>query len=208
MPAPLPSALAAALAAALSAQPGLPLQPPAAREEPPDPLRLLARLSLGEPSAGAVQAAAAAQAAEGVPDPAAGATRRRLAALLPRLTAEVRHDEQSYRVAGLQASGEVDYLRSSPGTTVALRATWELSDLLAGRGEPSTAAALAVARRRDEAVRRATALHFERQRLRALLGLRPPADPLERAVAELELDRVTADLDAATGGRLGLGARP
>jgi hypothetical protein len=167
----------------------------------PDPSRLLARLTMNEPSVVQVQAAAARHAEAATPDPAALARRRRLAALLPRVTAEVRHEERDYRVAGLQGSSEVDYLRSSPGTSMALHATWELGDLVAATGEAAaSAAALARASRRDELVFKATALHFERRhRLLALLA-DPPPDPRARVEAELELARVTAELDALTDG--------
>ena len=170
----------------------------------PDPLRLLARLAAGEPPVAQVQAAAAARVEAAVPDPALLAERRRLAALLPRLSAELRADQRSYRVVGLQGTSEVDYFRSSPGTTVSVQATWELADLWASRGEPAAAsAALSRLRRREEAVRRATALYFERRRLLALLALDPPTVPLARAEAELELSRTTAELDALTGGLYG-----
>ena len=120
---------------------------------PPDPARLLARITTGEPTIAEVQAAAARHAETATPDPAELARRRRLAALLPRITAEVRHEERDYRVVGLQGTGEVDYLRSSPGTSFAVHATWELGDLVAATGEAAAAAAaLARATRRDEAV--------------------------------------------------------
>jgi hypothetical protein len=167
----------------------------------PDPSRLLARLAASDPPVSRVQTAAAAVVEQAVPDPTALAERRRLAALLPAVTAEVRRDQSSYRVVGLQGTSEVDYARSSPGTTVSLRATWELPDLWATRGEPaSVSVTLARLRRRDDAVRRATALYYERRRLLALLALDPPTVPLARAEAELELDRTTAELDVLTGG--------
>jgi hypothetical protein len=183
--------------------------PPAAAPAvaPPPPMdfgRLLARLAAGEPTIGAVQAAAARVVDEDSPDPSALAERRRVASLLPKVTAEVRHDEQTYRVYGLQGSGEVDYLRSSPGTGFTVRASWDLGDLIAGTGEPLAASAtLTRAKRRDEAVQRTTGLYFERQRLRLLLALEPPSDPRVRGEAELELEKVTAELDHATGGLFG-----
>jgi hypothetical protein len=190
------------LALLLAAPPGQPPPPP------PDPARLLARLTAGEPSIAEVQAAAARHAEADTPDPALLARRRRLSALLPRVTAQVRHDESAYRVTGLQGSGEVDYLRSAPGTSFSVQATWELGDLVVATGEAAAAAAaLARARRRDQAVRQATTLHFERRhRLLALLA-DPPPDARARVEAELELARVTAELDALTGGLLA-GARP
>ncbi len=163
----------------------------------PEALRVLARIAAGEPSAAEVQEAAARRAATDEPDLA----RRRLAELLPRLTAEVRHDERSDRVVGLQTSGEVDYVRLMPGNTFIVRATWELSRLL--DPQPAGDAARAASerlRRRDEVVRRATALYFERRRLRLALLVDPPREVRARAEAELELDRLTAELDALTGG--------
>lgn len=191
------------------------LAAPSAQALSPDPtavlppLRLLARLAAGDPPIARVQAAAAAAVEEAVPDPAALAARRRLAALLPRVSAELKADQRSYRVVGLQGTSEVDYLRSSPGTSVSVQATWELPDLVVGRGEPASAsAALTRLRRREEAVRRATLLYYERRRLLVLLALDPPTTPLARAEAELELDRRTAELDAVTGGLFGGRERP
>ncbi len=192
----MPTALLALLLAAP--------QPPTPPAAPPglEADRLLARLAAGEPDIAEVQAAAAAQVEAAVPDPAALAARRRLAALVPRLSAELKVDQRSYRVVGLQGTSEVDYLRSSPGQSVTVQATWELADLVASRGEPGAASAtLTRLRRREEAVGRATALYYERRRLLAVLALDPPTTPLARAEAELEVDRVTAELDAATGGR-------
>jgi len=191
--------LAAALAlAAVAAQAAPPAAPP-----PVEPLRVLARLAAADPPIAQVQAAAARTVDDAAPDAAALAARRRLAALLPRLTAELSHDERSYRVVGMQGTSEVDYLRSSPGTSISVRATWDLADLVVTRGEPSAAsAALSRARRREEAVRRATALYFERRERRLALALSPPVDPLALAEAQLAVDRLEAELDAATGGLL------
>jgi hypothetical protein len=128
------SALLPALLLALAAPTAAP--PPAS--PPPPPLdfgRLLGKLAAGEPTIGAAQAAAARRVDEESPDPSALAERRRVASLLPKVTAEVRHEQQDNRVYGLQASGEVDYLRSSPGTGFTSRASWDLGDLVAGTGE-------------------------------------------------------------------------
>jgi hypothetical protein len=194
--------LAVALAAAA--------QPPrdAAPAPEPEPMRLLAALAAGEPTAAEVAEAAAREADRGAPGAQGYPARARLSALLPRLTAEVRVDDQTYRVVGLQGSGEVDYQRRSPGNAFVLRATWELGELLAARGElAATAEALARARRRDAAVRRATGLYFDRRRAQLALLLDPPASPLARAEAELALDRLGAELALATGGLLSRGRR-
>lgn len=207
--------LVAALAAGAPRAPTHPVASPAADASPPasasagdaadlEALRALALLSAGEPAIAEVQAAAARAAEEESPG-AAGFTRRaRVAALLPRLTAEYQRDERSYRVVGMQGSGEVDYLRLAPGYAVSLRATWELGGLLAASGEVAAAAeATSRARTRAEAVKRATALYYERRRLRLALLLEPPATALARGQAELEIDRLGAELDALTGGRFG-----
>jgi len=193
------------LAAALAAAPPQPQSLPP--RDATDALRTLAAISAGEPDAAEVAAAAAREADPGAVE--AFPRRARLSALLPRVTAEYRHDERSYRVVGLQGAGEVDYLRTAPGNTYVLRATWDLGGLVAARGElAAAAAARARAHRRDQAVRRATALFFDRRRAQLALLLDPPSAPLARAEAELALDRLTAELDAATGGLLSGGRRP
>jgi hypothetical protein len=208
MPAPLLAA--ALLSGTLSAAP----LRAAAPASDPDPLRAAAEvyravsaLAAGEPTIADVQAAAARQAGAGGEPALTFAARARWAALLPRLTAEVRRDERSQRIVGLQGAGEVDYLRQSPGSVVALRATWDLGRLVAAPGELAGAAAgVARTRRQEEAVRRATSLFYERRKLRLELWLAPPDDALARARAELEVERLGAELDALTGGLLTRGA--
>jgi hypothetical protein len=169
----------------------------------PAALRALALAGAGEPGIREVQAAAAREADRGAPDPASFPRRARLSALLPRITAEYRHDERSNRVVGLQGSGEVDYLRLAPGQTFTLRATWDLGGLVAASGEvAASGAAVARVRRRAEAVAKVTSVYYERRRLAVALVLEPPVDAPARARAELELDRLGAELDALTGGRL------
>jgi hypothetical protein len=196
--------LLAALCAAPSADP----DPAPRADTAAEALRALAQASAGDPDVVQVRLAAGRE-ADGAAAPAKGWERRaRLAALLPRLTAEWRHDEEAYRVVGLQASGEVDYQRLSPGTSFAVRATWELGALVAAREELAAASvAAARAQRRDRAVARAVALFHERRRARVALLLAPPAAPLARAEAELAVDRMTAELDALTGGLFARGGR-
>lgn len=162
--------------------------------------RGLALASRGDPRIADVQAAAA-RCADAATAEGAALARGRIAALLPRVTAEVRFDDRSYRVVGLQASGEVDYARHAPGWLAALQATWDLGGLVAAPADRVDAKGLLDrARRRDEAVRRATALYFERRRLRLALELAPPGAAVERAASELEIERLAAELDALTGG--------
>lgn len=186
----------------LSIGPSAPTHPLAPPPEDPEllALRALAAVAAGEPDVAVVQAAVAREALRGTPDPAEWPGRARKAALLPRLTAEIRHDERSNRTVGLQTAGEVDYLRLTPGTTFMVRATWTLPDLVAHAGEVAAATAAAARQRHvEEAVKRATALYFERRRLKLALLLVPPADPLGRAQAELEIARLAAELDVLTG---------
>jgi hypothetical protein len=193
---------AAALPAASPATPSLLAEPPVVTA------RIgLARASRGDPRIAEVQAAAA-RCADAPASDDAGVARSRMAALLPRLTAELRFDDRSYRVTGLQGAGEVDYERQAPGWLAGVQATWELAALVSAPAERIDAKGLLDrARRREEAVRKATALYFERRRLRLTLELDPPAAALERAGAELELERLAAELDALTGGAFTGGER-
>lgn len=183
---------------------GRPAAPPAPSGADLSPYRALAIAAAGDPDIAELQAGAAREAEGDAPD-RSYPRRARLAALVPRVTAEVRREEQSNRVVGLQGSGEVDYLRISPGNTFLVRATWDLGQLVAAPGELQAGTqAAARAQRRAEAVARVTKLHFERRRLRVGLLLEPPASALERARAELEVERIGAEIDALTGG-LGTG---
>jgi hypothetical protein len=198
-------ALLAAATLAAAPRPAAASEPDALRTAA-DAYRAVSAIAAGEPTIAEVQAAAARRAGAAPSD--SYVARARLAALLPRLTAEVRRDERTQRIVGLQGAGEVDYQRLSPGTVVALRATWDLGDLVAARGELAGESAAALrARRREEAVRRATALFYERRKLRLELWLAPPEDALVRARAELEVERLGAELDALTGGMFTRGLR-
>lgn len=196
------------LTLALLAPPDLAPRPPAVPSPEAEAFRALGAAAAGGPGIHDVQAAAARE-AERAFDLAEGAHRRtRLAALLPRLGAEVRLDRTSSRVVGFQGSGEVDTLRFEPGVAVVLRATWDLGGLAGPRGEVAAAARIARARAREAAVRRATDLFFARRRALVALLLAPPAGSLARADAEIEVDRLGAELDALTGGLLSRGGRP
>ncbi len=188
-------------AAALAASPVLAQLDAPVRPAEEGSARALAAISSEGPSIEAVQAAAARQSERGLGGAAGFARRSRLAALLPRITAEVRREERSYRVVGLQGSGEVDYLRLAPGSAVLVRASWDLGELVAARGEiAASSAAGEAARRRAEATRRATALFYERRRALLRLLLEPPESARARGEAEIDVDRMTAELDALTGG--------
>lgn len=193
----------ALLAAALAASPRAETSVDAARVAERDALRALAAVAAAEPGILEVQDAAARVAARAGADAAGYVERARWAALLPRLTAEVRQEDRSARIVGLQSAGEVDYERLAPGRVLGVRATWDLPELVAARGEVSAASAeVERARRVAEAVRRATALYFDRRRAQLALLVAPPEGVLARAEAELEVDRLGAELDALTGGLL------
>jgi hypothetical protein len=193
--------LLVAPAAALGAPPLLPSSQDAAAAEAVA-LRAMAVASAREPDVDALQRAAAR-----VVDREGGAgsvsARTRLAALLPKVSAEYRYDRSSNRVVGVQGSGEVDYLRFAPSDAIVVRATWDLPCLVAGGDELDAAArAEAHARRRAEAVEKVTKLYFERRKLRVALLVAPPTDPVARAQAEVEIGRLGAEIDALTGGAL------
>lgn len=191
-------------AARAPVEPPPPAAPAVAAPPALSPHRALAAAAAGDPDIAELQAAAARE-AEGDAPEGSYPWRARLAGLVPRVTAEVRREENTNRVVGLQGSGEVDYLRIAPGNTFLVRATWDLGLLVAAPGELQAGTqAVARAKRRAEAVERVTKLHFERRRLRVALLLDPPASPVERAKAELEVERLGAELDALTGG-LGTG---
>jgi len=175
--------------------------PPASEVAEARAAQLLARLADGEPGVEEVQRAAAAG-AQADPEELEGWRRRAgRAAWLPRLSAEVRREDRTYRIFGLTGSGEVDYLRAAPGSVAAVRAVWDLDALIFSADEVRAAEAAArLLRHRDDLVTRATRLYFRRQRLRAALVLSPPEDAAERADRELALDEMTAELDALTAG--------
>jgi hypothetical protein len=167
--------------------------------------RLLSRAIAAEPAIDEVQRAAAACAA-----PPAGTwdSRARLAALVPRVSTELRVDDRRARVVGLTGSSAVDYLRDTPGAAVELKLSWELPGLVYSDAELRAAALLqAQARARREAVERATKLYYERQRLRLSLAAAPPPTPRDRAADELRLLELAAELDGLTNGAFTRGER-
>ena len=193
--------LATAVAGAGAIKPELPARQLEIETEARDEVARLLRLVLaGEPRIEAVQRAADARAAPSREDADGWRRRSRLSALVPRLTAEYRHDERSLHVVGVTSGSEVDYLRTSPGDTVSVRLGFDLDGLVFGKQElAAVAAAQRAESRRRAAVERATRLYYERLRLRLALAAGAPASPRERAAQEIDLEAVTADLDALTG---------
>lgn len=173
---------------------------PGPEDERDEVARLLRGVLAGEPRIEAVQRAADARAAPGRDEADGWRRRSRLSALVPRVVGEYRHDERTLRVVGVSSGNEVDYLRSSPGDTVSVRLAFDLDGLVFGKQELAAVAAGQRAERlRQVAVDRVTKLYYERLRLRLALASGPPASPRERAALEIDLEAVTAELDALTG---------
>ena len=193
--------IAAVLAGASATGPDLSAKEPGLGADPrEEAVRLLRLVLAGEPRIEAVQRAAEARAAPSRDDAEGWQRRARLAALVPRLTAEYRHDERSLHAVGISSGSETDYLRTSPGDAVSVRLALDLDGLVFGKQElAAVAAAQRAESERRAAVDRATKLYHERLRLRLTLAASPPASPRERAGLEIDLEAVTAQLEALTG---------
>lgn len=182
---------------------------PAAGDAEVGAARALALAAAGEPSVEAVQQAVAARHSRELERLGSLGRRARLAAWLPRLSADFERSERWTRVVGLTGSAETDYLRLSPGNQMGLRAVWDLDRLVFSRDELAAAEGAArLARLRDEEVERATRLYFHRLRLKVDLALAPPGEARGRAAAQLDLEQATAELDALTGGLFARGRSP
>jgi hypothetical protein len=144
---------------------------------------------LGGPTVEQVQAAAIAPFREAEEMARGWLARVRWAAWVPRLSADYSHSDRRLHVSGVQTQAEVDYWRVSPSHQIGVRLSWDLPDLLFSSHELSVVRGLIdLLKERDKAVERAIRLHYRRQRL--ALEARDP----------LELEEITAELDALTGG--------
>jgi hypothetical protein len=199
------------LALLLAAPPAVPA-PPAA--EPAvaariDGHRILAVVAAGDPPVAEVQRAAADH--DGV-DPdrlRAWVARPRSAHWLPRVSLDASRTERDTRVVGVTGTVESDYLRVNPSTQFGVRLSWDLDQLVFSRDEPAAAwTASRLIDRREERVRRATRLYFQRRRLLVQLALDPPREAMQRAERENQVDEITAELDELTGGLLSGRRRP
>jgi hypothetical protein len=163
--------------------------------------RVLVRVAAADPPIAEVQRAAAVH--DGV-DPdrlRAWVARPRSAHWLPRITLDASRTERDTRVVGVTGTVESDYLRLNPSTQFGIRASWDLDQLVFSRDEPAAAwTASRLIDRREERVRRATRLYFQRRRLLVQLSLDPPREPAQRVERENQIDEVTAELDELTGG--------
>ncbi|MCX5730833.1 MAG: hypothetical protein NTY18_05675 [Deltaproteobacteria bacterium] len=163
--------------------------------------RVLVLVAAGDPPIAEVQRAAARH--DGV-DPERLRTwvaRPRSAHWLPRVTLDASRTERDTRVVGVTGTVESDYLRVNPSTQFGVRLSWDLDQLVFSRDEPAAAwTASRLIDRREERIRRATRLYFQRRRLLVQLALDPPGSPAQRAERENQVDEITAELDELTGG--------
>jgi hypothetical protein len=198
--------LLAILLAAPPAAPSLPAvpaspSPDAALTARLDGNRILTAVAAADPPIAEVQRAAAAH--DGV-DPdrlRSWVARPRSAHWLPRVSLDASRTERDTRVVGVTGTVESDYLRLNPSTQFGVRLSWDLDQLVFSRDEPATAwTASRLIDRREERVRRATKLYFQRRRLLIQLALDPPREALLRAERETQVDEITAELDELTGG--------
>jgi hypothetical protein len=191
------------LAVLLAAPPAVPAPPTA--DHPAgvrnEAHRVLALVAAGDPPIAEVQRAAADH--DGV-DPDRLRTwvaRPRAAHWLPRVTLDASRTERDTRVIGVTGTVESDYLRVTPSTQFGVRLSWDLDQLVFSRDEPAAAwTASRLIDRREERVRRATRLYFQRRRLLVQLALEPPREAAQRAERENQVDELTAELDELTGG--------
>jgi hypothetical protein len=198
-------ALAALLLALRAATAGA-SQPPPAAAPPIEPevaaLRALARVAAADPDVEEVQRAAA-DGAGADPDRLGWSVRTRSAAWLPTLTLQASRAQRDTRVVGVTGTVESDYVRYTPSLELGVRAAWDLDRLVFARDETDAAWTAAKLReRRDERLRHATRLYYQRRRLLVQLALEPPREPLARAERENQVREITAELDALTGGLL------
>ncbi len=166
-----------------------------------DSQRVLTVVAAADPPVAAVQRAAAEH--DGV-DPdrlRAWVMRPRSAHWLPRVSLDASRTERDTRVVGVTGTVESDYLRLNPSTQFGVRLSWDLDQLVFSRDEPAAAwTASRLIDRREERVRRATRLYFQRRRLLVQLALEPPREAVQRAERETQVDEITAELDELTGG--------
>lgn len=203
-------ALIAACLAACSMIPLLAV--PAAAQAPNAKAKeLLARFD-GEPNVNQVQRAALDYAAlhPEIFDNMRSRTRSR--GLLPQVTVRVTQDVDDVN------RGVTSFTLSDNNTSVAEKvsatetkyellqltgqARWEFGDLVFSRAETAVVRENRyAAKERQKLLQLVTQLYFERRRAQLDLLLSPPAEAGARALAELKIAQLTAELDALSGGR-------
>jgi hypothetical protein len=157
-----------------------------------------AALAAVEPALIEVQAAAARTAAGSAAEDARRSARLRSSHWAPVLRSELLRKEDARSRVGELRGYPLRQEDAGAAHTWAVTLTWDFAQLVYAREESQLALAhVHLARVRRQAAERAAELWVERRQRRASLGtLTGPA----RADAALDLLRVTAELDAVTGG--------
>ena len=170
-----------------------------------DAKRLLARFD-GEPTVNQVQAAALSYASMHPEIFSALQSRSRIQALLPELKVKLSKGtfEQSRGVTAF--SSNVAEKTNATETLdddlkVEGEVKWKLSELVFNPRETAVVKENRyTAKERQRMLQTVTQLYFERRRAQIDLMTGPPNDAAARALAELKIAELTAELDAVTGG--------
>ncbi len=182
----------------------------------PSPTQILSHFS-SEPSVGEVQKAALQYAGLADTNLDAWSTRARWSNAIPRLQGQVawldqrdvqlryrevyKTDDDGYITADPNQSNLADDARAR--TLYSIRASLDLGGLLYDRSEPIIAREVrSRLSSRDDILRRSTELYFTRRQRQVIRFLTPISDWNRHLELELEIQSLTAQLDAMTGGWL------
>lgn len=207
---PLVAGLAFAPAAAQPA-PGGAARPPAAGAATMTPpkvegRRLLDRFA-SEPTVNQVQQAALSYYALHPEELGKLRSRAGWSHLLPAVRVEVTKelDDESRSLVRFDDLEEADDIsaqeKREDDLELMARADWELNELVYSPDELSVLRENRLsAKERQKLLNLVTRVYFERRRAQIDLMTSPPSDPKARALAELKIAELTAELDALTGG--------
>ncbi len=147
---------------------------------------------------------AAARAAEVHPERVRSWERRiRLAALAPQLTLRAGRGGTELRASTAVDGGARFTVDEGDAWRFEAAATWSLDRLVFDREELRLGReSQRIAARRERLLTEVAEVYFQRRRLQLRLAAAPPADPTERAEAELRIDELGAILDGLTDGAL------
>lgn len=193
----------------------MPLDSPYAQNSP-SPSEILASFS-SEPSVSDVQNAALRYAGLATPDLDTWSSRARWSNAIPRIQGQIawldqrdiqlryrenyKTDDDGYITADPNQSNLADDARFR--TLYSIRASLDLGGLLYDRSEPIIAREVrSRLSNRDDILRRATELYFNRRQRQVIRFLTPLSDWNRHLELELEIQSLTAQLDAMTGGWL------
>lgn len=189
---------------------------PSYAQNQPSPTEILSHFS-SEPSVGEVQKAALRYAGLADENLDAWSSRARWSNAIPRLQGQIawldqrdvqlryrevyKTDDDGYVIADPNQSNLADDARAR--TLYSIRASLDLGGLLYDRSEPIIAREVrSRLNSRDDILRRATELYFSRRQRQVIRFLTPLSDWNRHLELELEIQSLTAQLDAMTGGWL------